>query len=197
MDVEDLKRAWQSDAGAKTHAMLDAPTVSRWIEARARQVNREVRARLRREMATYIPMLVALSAITLAQGITESRLLLVVALNLAVAVIIVTLWYSERRLMGSALDRSVHDVVEDLIARVDAASHAYQHAYVAFFVCAMGLISVTTWWQAGVGGWFMLALAASVLAFFWARSSGQAYVERLFGPYRFELADCLRQLEEP
>ena len=195
MDLEQLKQHWQREAGAERHEALDGGTVSQWIEARARDVNREIKKRVQREMAIYIPMLLALSVMTLMQGISATRLLFVAGLNLAVGAIVATLWYSERRVTGLPLDRSVHEVLEDLLVRVDAASRAYEVAYVGFFASAMVVIAVSAWWEAGAGVWFIAALVAGALGVLWARVSGRAYVDRMFGSFRSELADCLRELE--
>ena len=195
MDLEQLKQRWRREAGAEMHVALDAGTVSQWIEARAKDVNREVRHRLQREVAMYVPMLLALSVMMLMQGISMPRVLFVAGLNLAVGAIVATLWYSERRLTGLPLDRSLHEVLEDLLVRVDAASRAYEVAYVGFFASAMVAIAVTAWWRAGVGVWFTVVIVGGALAVLWARKSGHAYVGRMFGPYRSELADCLRELD--
>jgi hypothetical protein len=195
MDLEQLKRRWRIEARAEGHVALDAGTVSQWIEARANEVNREMRHRLQREVATYVPMLLALSVMMLMQGITAPRVLLVAGLNLAVGAIAATLWYSERRLTALPLDRSLHDVLEDLLVRIDAASRAYEVAYVGFFASAMVALAVTAWWRTGVGVWFTAAIVGGALAVLWARQSGHAYVRRMFGPYRSELAACLRDLD--
>jgi hypothetical protein len=50
--------------------------------------------------------------------------------------------------------------------------------------------------QAGFGVWFTLAIAVGALGILWARSSGHAYVDWMFGRYRSELANCLRDLDE-
>jgi hypothetical protein len=118
-------------------------------------------------------------------------------LNLAVGSIVATLWYSERRLTLPPLDRSLRAVLQDLLARVDSASRAYEMAYVAFFAGAMVAISVTAWRRTGVGTWFAAAVVGTALAVLWARRSGRAYVSRMFGPYRSELANCLRDLDRP
>jgi len=195
MDLDQLKQSWRREAGAEMHVALDAGTVSQWIESRAKDVNRDVRQRLQREVANYIPMLLVLSVMMLMQGVSLPRVLFVAGLNLAVGAIVATLWHSERRLTGLSLDRSLHEVLEDLLVRVDAASRTYEVAYVGFFASAMIAMAVTAWWQAGLGVWFTAALVGGGLAVLWARRSGHAYVGRMFGPYRSELADCLRELD--
>jgi hypothetical protein len=142
-------------------------------------------------------MLMALSVMMLMQGINGTHLALVAALNLAVSAIIATLWYSERRLAGPSLDRSVRQVLNDLLVRVEWASRAYEIAYVGFIACAMTSIVVTAWWQTRSGVGVTLTILGGALAVVWARRSGRAYVNRMFGPYRAELADCLRELERP
>ena len=194
MDLEQLKGRWRREAGGEMPVPLDAGTVSQWIDARAKGVNREVRRRLQREMATYIPMLLALSVMMLMQGLSMPRVLVVAGLNLSVGAIVATLWYSERRLTRLPLDRSMHQVLEELLVRVDAASRAYEVAYVGFFAAAMVLVGVTTW-RAGAGVWFVAVIIAGALVVLWARRSGRAYVDRMFGRYRAELTDSLRQLD--
>jgi hypothetical protein len=174
MDFDQLKQCWRMEAGAEVHAALDADTVSRWIEARAKKLNREVKHRLQREVANYIPVLVVLSVMMLTQGINVTSVLSVAGLNLAVGVVVATLWYSERRLTGPPLDRSLHEVLENLLVRVDAASRAYEVAYVGFFAAAMIVLAVTAWWRAGLGIWFTVALLVGGLAVMWARRSGHA-----------------------
>ena len=71
-------------------------------------------------------------------------------MNLAVGAIVATLWYSEWRLMRPPLDCSLHDVLENLVVRVDAASRAYGMAYVGFFASVMAVLPVTEWWRAGL-----------------------------------------------
>ena len=191
MDLEQLKRCWRREAGAETHVALDAGTVSQWIEARAKEVNRELRHRLQREVVNYIPMLLPLSVMMLMQGISVTHILFVVGLNLAVGALRPGHWAAFDR---AAAGRS-YDVLEDLLVRVDAARRAYEVAYVGFIASAMVAMVVTAWWQAGVGVWFTAAVVGGALAVIWARRSGHAYAGRMFGPYRSELADCLRQLD--
>ena len=195
MELDLLKRRWQREAGADMPVPLDAGTVSQWIEARVKDLNRQLRHRIQREVAHYIPMLLALGVMMLIQDINMTRVLFVAGLNLAVGAIVATLWYSERRLTSLPLNRSTHEVLEDLLVRVDGASRAYEVAYVGFVASAMLAIAVTAWWRAGMGVWFTAAIVGGALAVLWARRSGHAYVGRMFGAYRSELADCLRELD--
>jgi uncharacterized membrane protein YecN with MAPEG domain len=195
MDIDQLKQCWRRDAGAEVHVALDAGSVSQWIEARAKDVNRQVKDRLHREVANYIPMVVVLSVMMLMQGISVTSVLFVAGLILAVGAILATLWYSERRLTGLLLDGSLREVLEDLLVRVDAASRAYEVAYIGVFASGMVALTLTAWWRAGFSAWFTAALIAGGLAVLWASRSGHGYVGRMFGPYRSELADCLRELD--
>jgi hypothetical protein len=140
-------------------------------------------------------MLLALSVMMLVQGISGTRLALVAGLNLAVGGIVATLWWSERRLARAPLDRSVRQVLEDLLTRVESAGRAYEIAYVGFIACAIAAIGLTVWSQTESGLWLTSIVLGGALAIVWARRSGRAYVKRMFGPYRAELADCLRELD--
>jgi Flp pilus assembly protein TadB len=142
-------------------------------------------------------MLLAVSVMVLFKGVTGSRLVLVAGLCLAVAGIVATLWYSERRLTGLRLDRSVREVLEDMLNRVDWACRAYEMAYVGFIGCAAGAVVVIAWWQAWSGAWLTLAIVCGALAVLWARRSGRAYVDRMFGRYRSELSAWLEELDRP
>ena len=196
MDLDELKQHWQREAAAETHAALDAGRVSGWIEGRARDATRGVRTRLRREAAIYIAMLVPLSAMLLIQAINRPQVTMVGGLNLAVGAIIATLWYAEKRLAGPPLHYSVRRVLADLLSRVAWAARAYEIAYVAFIGCAIALVCVAAWRQTSSLVWLTLTILAGAAALVWAFWSGRGYVDRMFGPYRAELADCLRELEK-
>jgi hypothetical protein len=195
VDLDELKQRWHREADGETQVALDAGSVSGWIAGRARGAKREVRRRLRREAAIYIAMLVALSAMVLMQGINGPHLTLVGALNLAVGAIIATLWYSQKRIADLPLHFSVHQVLVGLLSRVESASRAYQIAFVGFIGCAVVLINITTWRQTRSGVWLTLTVLAGAAALGWASRSGRTYVSQMFGPYRAELADCLREVE--
>jgi hypothetical protein len=197
MELEELKQRWREEAVAETHVALDTDEVTMWIEARARDAHREVRRRLRQEAAVYIAMLVPLSLMALLNGVSGAHLALFSGLTVAVGAILATLSYWERRLAGLALDRSVREVLGDLVRCVRSAGRAYEIAYVGFIAAAMVSIGVVVWERTGSAVWLALTLLGGALAVVWARSSGRAYVNRMFGRHRAELADCLRELERP
>lgn len=107
-----------------------------------------------------------------------------------------TLWWAHRRIEEAPLDRSLREALTDLGAKVDAAGRAYLSVYVGFFVLSAAILLAVVWWRNGMGPWFVGFLALAALAVVWSYRSGRGYVERMFRRYRFDLAECLRQLEE-
>ena len=107
-----------------------------------------------------------------------------------------TLWWAQHRIDEAPLDRSLHEALVDLRSKVDAASRAYVSVYVGFFVLSAAILLGVVWWRNGMGPVFAGFLVMSVLAVVWSYRSGRGYVERMFRRHRFDLGECLRQLEE-
>jgi hypothetical protein len=197
MDLDELRQRWRHESDGETHVALDAGNVSAWIEAKTRDVNRDIRRRLRQETLVYLIILLAPLSMLSMQGFTSPRVILAAGLIVAVGAIIGTLWYSERRLTTQPLDRSTRQVLTDLVTRVDETGRAYEIAYTGFIACAIAAAGIMGWRQTSSLMWIIIAIPSLVIAVIWARRSGRAYVNRMFGPYRAELADCLRELEKP
>src|SRR5687768_1211707 len=135
MDLDDLKERWRTDAGAEPQAQLDAG----WLDERVGHINREVRRRLRREAAIYVPIVLAPLVLMFMRGFTGTRLVMVAGLSLAVSAIVATLGYSERQLTTPPLDGSVRQVFTELRRRVERAGRAYEIAFVGFIACAVAV----------------------------------------------------------
>ena len=192
MELDDLKQRWRTEAGAEPQTQLHAG----WLDERVGHINREVRRRLRREAAIYVPIVLAPSALMLMRGVTGTRLVLVAGLTVAVSAIVATLWYSERRLTATPLDGSLREVLTEFHRRVEQAGRAYEVAYVGFIACAVAVTAIAAWRQTHSIVWVLLAISVGGLAVVWAGRSGRVYVDRMFGPYRAELSECTRELEE-
>jgi peptidoglycan/LPS O-acetylase OafA/YrhL len=193
MELDDLKERWRKETGAEQHSVLDAG----WIDARISAINRQIRRRLRREAAIYLPMILVPPVLLLSQGFNGTRLVLVAVLSVAVSAIAGTLWYSERRLTAPALDGTVREALNDLRGRVERAARAYAIAYLGFIAFAIVAIAASAWRQTESVLWMTLVIPAAALVILWARRSGQTYVNRMFGPYLAELSDCVEELEKP
>lgn len=194
MDLESMKRCWRDEGGVGPLLLQEEP-VMRLLTSRATDLRREVRRRLRREAGYYVPIM-AVSAMGLVGGFTVSRMLAAGTMVLMLLGVMATLWRAERRMEETPLDRSLREALIDLLSKVDAAGRTYVAAYVAFFAVSAAILLGAVWWRNGVGQLFAGVLVVAVLAVIWSYRSGHRYVDRMFRRYRFDLSECLHQLEE-
>ena len=194
MDLEVVKRCWREDTESSLPPLKEE-TVMRMLTNRAADLRRQVRGRLRQEAVYYAPLIAVLAA-SLVSGFTLNRVLAACTVVLMIGAVMATLWWAQHRIDEAPLDRSLHEALVDLRTKVDAASRAYVSVYVGFFVLSAAILLGVVWWRNGLGPLFAGFLAMSVLAVVWSYRSGRGYVARMFRRYRFDLAECLRQLEE-
>jgi uncharacterized membrane protein YqjE len=194
MDFESIKRCWREDTESVLPP-LDEGAVMRLLTKRSTDLRRQVRRRLRQEAAYYAP-LIAVSAAGLVDGFTLNRMLAACTVVFMVGGVMATLWWAQHRIEEAPLDRSLREALTDLGSKVDAAGRAYVCVYVGFFVLSAAILLSVVWWRNGMGPWFVGFLAMAAIAVVWSYRSGRGYVERIFRHYRFDLAECLRQLEE-
>ena len=194
MDLDSIKQCWRQDAQLLP-PVLEEETVMRMLADRTIDLRRQVRHRLRREAGYYLPLMAVMAA-SLAGGFTLNRVLAVCTGVFMIGGIMVALKWAERRLDDTPLDRSLRDALTDLGSKVDAACRAYVAAYVVFFVVTSLILLGLIWRQNGAGSLFAGSLLIAVLTVVWSVRSGRGYVERMFRPYRVDLSECLRQLDE-
>jgi len=192
MDLDSLKEQWQQHAQQEVPDALEVNVMTSIITRRAADLRRDVRRRLRREATYYLPML-AMAVAVLLSDVTVVRLGFAALLLIVLGGIAATLWFAQRRITETMLDRSVLDALTDLRAKIDAAARAYLAAYVVTFACSTALLAAIVWWRMGTG-FGSAAAAIGLFASWWSYRSGQTYVERLFRRDRANLSDCLGQL---
>jgi hypothetical protein len=193
MDLDVLKDQWRQHAQEEMPVALEAHAVMTIITAKATDIRRSVRRRLRREATYYLPML-AITVTLFFQGITPIRLGFAAGLLLLLGGIAATLWLAQRRIAETMFDRSVRDALIDLRSKIDAAARAYLAAYVITFVCSAAVLAAMVWWRQGIGAALVATVVIGSLAIWWSYRSGQSYVERLFRRDRTNLSECLGQL---
>jgi len=194
MDLESMKRCWRDEAGAVPLQLQEEP-VMRILTSRTADLRRDVRRRLRREAGYYVPIM-AVSAMGLVGGFTVNRMLAASTVVLMVLGVMATLWWAERRIEETPLDRSLRQALIDLRSKVDAAGHAYVAVYVALFAVSAVILLGAVWWRNGLGQLFGGVFVLAILAVIWSYRSGRGYVDRMFRRYRADLSECLNQLEE-
>lgn len=162
MDFESLERCWRENADGPLPRLEEA-TLMRLIEDRAASVRGDVRRRLRRETAYYLPLM-ALAGASLLAGFTLNRVVAASCVLMLLGGVTATLWQAERRLEDTPLDRSLRETLSALLAQVDAAGRAYVAAYVLVFVLAATALSATVFWRQSVGVPLAVVSTLGVLA---------------------------------
>src|SRR5687768_439571 len=195
MDLEAIKHRWHEDAQSLPPRLEEGPVVLMVTEKEA-ELRGRVRRRLRREAGYYLPMMAFVTA-SLLSGFTTNRLLAAISVALSLGAVMATLWRAQHRIEDVALDRSVREALLDLGSTVQAARRAYLAVYVALFAASAAALVGFVWWRQGFGLPLAGAGAGGVVAVVWSLQSGRAYVERMFRGYELELAEYLRQLQEP
>jgi hypothetical protein len=193
MNLEAIERCWRDETDAPS-PQLEEGTVMQMLARREADLRRDVKRRLRREASYYLP-LVAISIGSFLGGFTVNRVLGAAAIVIMLGGVVATLWWAERRLEDTPLDRSLREALADLGQKVDAAGRAYVGVYVAVFVVSAIILLRLVWWRYGAGQPFAGGVVLAALAVLWSYQSGRGYVKRMFRRYQMELADCLRQLE--
>ena len=194
MDLESMKRCWRDEADALPPQLQEGP-VMHMLANRAADLRREVRRRLRREAGYYIPIM-AVATFGLVGGFTLNRMLATGTVVLMIGAVMATLWWAERHIEKTPLDRSLRQTLIDLKSKVEAAGRAYVAVYVALFAVAAIILLAAVWWRNGAGQLFAGSLVLAALAVIWSYRSGRGYVDRMFRRYRIDLSECLNQLEE-
>jgi hypothetical protein len=193
MDFDSIKRCWREESLALPPRLEEGP-VKEMLTNRTADLRRDVRRRLRREAGYDLP-LAAVCAAGLAGGLTLSRILASLGAVVVLGGISATLWWAERRIAATPLDRSLREALIDLGRNVDAAGRMYVAAYIGVFVVAAAVLISLVWQRYGFSAQFLAILVFTAMAVLWSRSSGRGYVEQMFRRDRLELAECLRQLE--
>jgi len=194
MDLDALKVCWQQEPQEPGRAPVDEHMLSDWLHLRAKEVQRDVRRRLRREAGYYVPLM-AVSAMTMMDGLTVSRVLAAAGFATLLGGVMGTLWYSARIVAEVPLDRTVRDVLLELRGRIEFARRTYLAAYVVMFGCAAAAVGWLVWWRHGFGLPLVVAVAAGLGAVAFAYWSGRVYVARMFDRDRAEVTEYLRQFD--
>jgi len=193
MEFDAIERCWRETSQALPPP-LEKGLVKEMLANRATDLRRAVRHRLRREAGYYLP-LATVCAAGLASGLTLNRILVSGGAAVVLGGISVTLWWAQRRIAATSLDRSLREALIDLGKKVDEAGRMYVAAYIGVFVMATATLISLVWQRYGFSAQLLAILLFSLAAVLWSRRSGRGYVEQMFRRDRLDLAECLRQLE--
>lgn len=195
-ELDELRQIWNAAPEAAAGRPLGGGELMQVIEARRENVRKRVQRRLRREMWNYsAPVGAVLVTVFLKNGVWKGLIGTAVVAGL-LGIVLLTLFYEERRLTRAPMGGSLKESLRGLLAMLDSTARAYLAAYMVVMVAGLGMLVGVAIWKTGVGFFSMVVLAACAAGVVWAYRSGHAYLRRMFGNYRRELVACLRELEE-
>lgn len=195
-ELDELRQIWNAAPEPAAGRPLGGEELMRVIEARRESVRRRVQRRLRWEMWNYAgPVLIVLTTVFLKKGAWKGLVGTAVVAAL-LGIVLLTLLYEERRLSRAPMAGSLKESLQGLLAMLDSTARAYLVAYMVVMVAGLGALFGVAVWKIGVGFISAMVLIACAAGVVWAYGSGQAYLRRMFGNYRRELMESLRELEE-
>lgn len=195
-ELNELREIWNATPEAGVPRPLGGEELMHVIEARGESVRKRVQRRLRGEMWNYMgPAIIVLTMNFLENGVWKGLIGTAITAGL-LGMVFATLLYKERQLSRAPMGGSLKEALGGLLAMLDSTARAYLAAYMVLMVAGLGMLVGVAMWKIGVGFFSVVVLAACVAGLVWAYRSGQAYLRRMFGKYRLELMECLKQLEE-
>ncbi|HEY7679693.1 MAG TPA: hypothetical protein VIC04_04180 [Terriglobia bacterium] len=166
------------------------------IETRRESVRKRLQLKLRAELWHYVvPVVIVLTAVFLKNGVWKGLIGTAVVVGL-LGTVFLTLLYKERQLSRAPMRGSLKESLGGLLAILNSTARAYLVAYMVLMVAGLGMLAGMAMWKTGVGLFSVLVLAACAAGVVWAYRSGQAYLRQMFGKYRLELMECLKEVEE-
>jgi len=166
------------------------------LQAKTLEVRGRALERVRAEGYTYLAIVVALVAMNLTRfGAPLKALASTFAVLALLGVVLAALFYKQHQLRALPLGGNLQQSLLKLIATLDSATRLYMAAYMACVVIGLGVAQGFLFWRHGVTALTLISLSAAAVFVTWSYRSGQAYLQRMFGHYRAELVECLRELQ--
>lgn len=195
-ELNELRQIWNATPQAAAGRPLSGEQLMRVIEARQESVRKRVQRVLRLEMWNYVVIAMGiLITIFLKNGVWKGLMGTAVFAGL-LGIVFVTLLYKERQLSRAPMGGSLKEVLRGLLAMLDSTARSYLAAYMVLMVTSLGMLVGVAVWKFGMGFFSLVVLLACAGGVVWAYQSGQAYLRRMFGKYRQELMECLKDVEE-
>ena len=196
IELDELRQIWNATPESGASQPLSGEQVIQVIEARQESVRKRMQRTLRQEMLNYVVIGPGiLIAVFLKNGMWKGLVGTTIFVGLS-GMVFFTLLFKERQLSRAPMAGSLKEALGELLAMVDSTARAYLAAYMALMVTALAMLVGVAVWKIGVGFFSLLVLVACAAGVMWAYRSGQAYVRRMFGKYRRELRECLKEVEE-
>ena len=196
IELDACKQLWREQpASASVHPISKEELVS-MLQGKTLEVRGRALDRVRGEAYTYIAIVLALVAINLTRfGAPLKALASTLAMVALLGMVVAALFYKQHQLRTLPLGGNLQQSLVKLISTLDSATRLYMAAYMACMVIGLGVAQGLLFWRYGVSALTLISLSAAVAFLAWSYRSGQAYLQRMFGHYRAELLECLRELQ--
>ena len=166
------------------------------LQAKTTDIRKRTLRRVGKEIQMYIFVLVIpVVGLFLRHGISARAIVGSIAVSVLLGLTIAALAYEEYQLRSLPLHGSLRESLTTLIAAIDSMRSLYLAAYLITIVIPVVLAEAFLLWRLGLGFSSIAALVAGIALVAWCYVSGRGYLDRAFGGYRAELADCLRELQ--
>jgi hypothetical protein len=166
------------------------------LRVKSTDIKARVLRRVGKEIQTYLIVLLIPGLVFFLQhGISARTIVGSLGVLAVVGLTIAALSYKEYQIRSLPMHGPLRESLKTLVAAIDSMTRLYMAAYMISIAVAVVLGEAFVVWRWGLGLEALAAVAAGTVFVGWCYMSGRAYLERRFGRYRLELANCLRELE--
>ena len=196
MELDACKALWHDPPASPPVKAIGQGELMTILHARTMDVRARALERISREGYTYVAIVITIAAMNLTRyGATLKAFVASFVVWALLGVVVAALLYKQHQLRTLPLNGSLKESLAALIHTLDSASRLYMAAYMACIVIGVALVLGFLFWRHGLNLPTLISLAAAAIFVAWCHRSGRSYLQRMFGHYRAELAECLRELE--
>jgi hypothetical protein len=166
------------------------------LRVKSADIKARVLRRVGEEIQTYLIVLLIPGLVFFLQyGISARAIVGSLGVLAVIGLTIAALSYKEYQIRTLPMHGPLRDSLKTLVAAIDSMTRLYMAAYMISIAISVVLVEGFVVWRWGLGLEALAAVAAGIVFVAWCYMSGRAYLERIFGRYRVELANSLRELE--
>lgn len=196
IDLDTLKRSWHEMPASPVVQLMTREELTALIQTRTLEIRARAIDRIRGESYTYVAVVFAITAINLTSyGPSFKAFASSLTVSGVLGLVVAALVHKQAQLRNLPLSSNLKSSLSSLIAMLDSTGGLYLAAYMACVSIGVLLVEGLLLWRHGPTPLVLLSLVAAAAFMAWCYRSGRSYVERMFGRYRAELTDCLRELE--
>ncbi len=196
MELDACKALWREGSASAPLKPLRKEELMTMIHARTADIRARAVERVHGESYTYVAIVIAITAMNLTTyGATLKTLASSLAVLAFLGGVVAALFYKQYQLRTLPLGDNLKESLIALLATLDSARRTYMAAYMACVVIGVVAVEGFLVWRHGLTLLLLISLALAAVFVVWCYRSGRVYVQRMFGHYRADVSDCLRELE--